>query len=257
MLTLYHAAHSTCSQKVRLVLHEKSLRFDEHLVNLATNEHLAPEYLALNPNGVVPTLVHDGTVVTDSSVILEYLDEVFPAPSLTPDTPAGRARMRAWMRFLEEVPTAAVRAPSFNAAFLPRYAGLSDDEFEAQQAGIRPLRRGFYRKMGRHGFDDAAVEESLTQLRLTARRIHAAVQNGPWLVGDRLTLADFVAAPLIDRMADLGQRALWETDYPGVTDWLARLRARPAYDKTFFPGARLTDRHLVTSIKGKHPLAAT
>ena len=58
MLTLYHANHSTCSQKVRLCLAEKKLSWESQLVNLATNEHLAPEYLQLNPNGVVPTLDH-------------------------------------------------------------------------------------------------------------------------------------------------------------------------------------------------------
>ena len=98
MLTLYHADHSTCSQKVRICLAEKGLEFESRIVNLATKEHLEPEYLELNPNGVVPTLVHDGTVVLDSSVILEYLDEVFPTPPLTPSEPGERARMRAWMR---------------------------------------------------------------------------------------------------------------------------------------------------------------
>ena len=65
MLTLYHANHSTCSQKVRLCLAEKRLEWTSKLINLATNEHLTPEYLALNPNGVVPTLVHDGAVIRD------------------------------------------------------------------------------------------------------------------------------------------------------------------------------------------------
>ena len=76
-------------------------------------DQLAPEYLALNPNGVVPTLVHDGEVITDSSVIIEYLDEVASArESFTPQAPAERARMRALMRFIDEVPAAAVRVPT-------------------------------------------------------------------------------------------------------------------------------------------------
>src|ERR1700709_1196478 len=102
-LELYHAAYSTCSQKVRLVLAEKGLTFESHLVNLAAKEHLTPEYLSLNPNGVVPTLVHDGRAVCDSSVIADYLDDVFPDPPLTPPTAYDRARMRAWARYFEEV----------------------------------------------------------------------------------------------------------------------------------------------------------
>src|SRR5215469_9901069 len=78
MLVLYHAPHSTCSQKVRMVLHEKGVAFDEVRIDLAKKEQLAPQYLALNPNGVVPTLVDDGTPIIESSVICEYLDEKYP-----------------------------------------------------------------------------------------------------------------------------------------------------------------------------------
>ena len=82
MLELYHAPHSTCSQKVRICLAEKGVEWVDRRLNLATREHLTPEYLAINPNGVVPTLVHDDKIIIDSSVICEYLDEVFPAPRL-------------------------------------------------------------------------------------------------------------------------------------------------------------------------------
>jgi len=79
-LTLYHNPVSTCSQKVRLVLAEKKLPYDSHVIVWGKNEHLTEEYLKINPNGVVPSLVHDGAPVIDSSVICEYLDEVFPGP---------------------------------------------------------------------------------------------------------------------------------------------------------------------------------
>ena len=114
MIELYHAHISTCSQKVRLCLAEKGLEWTSHPLDFAKAEHLAPAYLALNPNGVVPTLVHDGDPVIDSSVICEYLQEIAPkqGSSLMPGTPYGRARVRAWMRYIEEVPTAAIRVPS-------------------------------------------------------------------------------------------------------------------------------------------------
>src|SRR5246127_3141737 len=105
MLELYSAPQSTCSQKVRLTLAEKNLNFVEHRVKLFQNDQLKPEYLKLNPNGVVPTLIDDGTPIIDSSVIMEYLDEVYPATFLSPADNKDRARMRAWLRFFEEVPT--------------------------------------------------------------------------------------------------------------------------------------------------------
>src|SRR5918995_5185515 len=78
--TLYNAPQSTCSQRVRFVLNAKALPFDEVKLNLLAGDQLKPDYLKLNPNGVVPTLDHDGAIVIDSSVIIEYLDEVAPQP---------------------------------------------------------------------------------------------------------------------------------------------------------------------------------
>ena len=153
MLTLYNAAHSTCSQKVRICLAEKELPFKDIRMDIGrAKEHLKPEYLQINPNGVVPTLVDDDKIIIDSSVICEYLDEKYPQVRLSPEDPAERARMRAWMRFLEEVPTAAVRVPSFNMGFLPRYEGMDRNTFENVESDVRPIRKQFYRRMGPNGF---------------------------------------------------------------------------------------------------------
>ena len=179
MLILYNAPHSTCSQKVRLCLAEKKLPFQEIKLDLgAGKDHLKPDYLKLNPNGVVPTLVDDGRLIIDSSVICEYLDERYPDVRLTPDDLVERARMRAWMRFLEEVPTAAVRVPSFNMAFLPRFAGLDRGRFLEEQADIRPLRKHFYRRMGPTGFKKEDVEASLEQLGNTWARMEQDAVGG-------------------------------------------------------------------------------
>ena len=99
---LYNAPQSTCSQRVRFVLNAKGQPFAEEKLDLLAGDQLKPEYLALNPNGVVPTLDHDGQIVIDSSVIIEYLDEVFPDPPLSPADPLGRARMRCWIVQVDE-----------------------------------------------------------------------------------------------------------------------------------------------------------
>jgi glutathione S-transferase len=242
MLTLYNAAHSTCSQKVRICLAEKGLAFDDIRLDLGkAKDHLKPDYLKINPNGVVPTLVDDGNVIMDSSVICEYLDERYPQVRLTPDDLVERARMRAWMRFLEEVPTAAVRVPSFNMGFLPRFEGLDRKQFEAEQSDVRPIRKQFYRRMGTGGFKKEDVEASFEQLGNTCRRMDAALESGPWLLGAQYSLADIIVAPLIDRMADLGFSEIWDPTYPRVADWYARMQARPAFQQTFYPGARMSE----------------
>ena len=242
MLTLYNAAHSTCSQKVRICLAEKSLPFEDFRLDLGkAKDHLRPEYLAINPNGVVPTLVDDGNVIIEFQRDLRIPRRKIPGGALVPEDLVLRAKMRAWMRFLEEVPTAAVRVPSFNMGFLPRYEGLSRPQFEQQQSDIRPIRKQFYRRMGPGGFKKEDVDASLEQIGNTCRRMHEALANGPWLLGVQYSLADIIVAPLIDRMADLGFSDIWEEKYPRVSEWYRRMQARPAFKATFYPGARMSE----------------
>lgn len=238
MLTLYNNAYSTCSQKVRLCLAEKGLEWEDRQINFRQQEHLAPDYLKLNPNGVVPTLVHDGAVVIDSSVILEYLDEVFPEPAMAPRDPVGRATLRAWLRYFEEVPTPAVRYPSFNQAFVRHFASLDDATFEGA-AAARPLRKGFYRKMGKTGFGNTDLRNALEGFRQTAARMEDRLDGRPWLMGDSVGIADCCVAPLYDRMDDLGHTYLWD-GCPRVADWLARFRNRPSWSKTYYANTRLS-----------------
>lgn len=240
-LELLNNPYSTCSQKVRLTLHEKGIPFTDTRLDFRKKEHLAPAYLRLNPNGVVPTLLADGRPVIDSSVIMEFLDETHPAVPLTPGDPFARARMRAWLRYIEEVPTTAIRVPSFNRVFVRHYATLSAEEIEAN-ADDRPLRRDFYRRMGREGFPQADYDASLARLRQTVERMDAALADGPWLCGDALTLADFCVVPTVDRMADLGLATVWE-GLPRFTRWWAAIQSRESFMLTYAPGARLSDIH--------------
>lgn len=236
MLELYNAAISTCSQKVRWVLAEKSLPWVDHRMHFDRGDHLRPDYLALNPNGVVPTLVHDGVAIIDSSVINEYLDEVFSQLPLVPREPLARARMRQWRQYIDEVATPSVRYPSFNAFFVRNFGHMNDAEFRLF-AERRPLRRDFYLKMGRSGFPQDEVDAALRRLRQTMERMQAALAQGPWLIGDAFTLADVSLVPSLVRLEDLGQARLW-ADLPHVADWLRRVRQRPAFELTYYPGTR-------------------
>src|SRR6266478_8893241 len=224
--TLYNAPQSTCSQRVRFVLNAKEISFAEIKLDLLAGDQLKPDYLALNPNGVVPTLDHDGAIVIDSSVIIEYLDEIAPAPaSFTPRDPVVRAKMRALMRFIDEMPAAAVRVPTFNLAFLPRFAAMSEDEFLAF-AESKPLRKEFMLAMGRKGFPQKEMDAAIQRLRRTYERMDSEIEKsgGPWLLGEELSLADIALMPAIVRMADLGQETAWQ-DLPRVQRWYGHSRA--------------------------------
>ncbi|HKJ75164.1 MAG TPA: glutathione S-transferase family protein, partial [Alphaproteobacteria bacterium] len=99
---LYHAEPAANSLKVLLAFKEKGFEFTSHLVRLNKFEQHEPWFLKINPNGQVPALVHDGNVITESTVINEYVDEVFEGPPLKPDTALGRAHMRIWTKFVDE-----------------------------------------------------------------------------------------------------------------------------------------------------------
>jgi glutathione S-transferase len=244
-LELYHSAHSTCSQKVRLCLAEKGLDWVGREMHFASRDHLQPDYLKLNPNGVVPTLVDDGEPVIESSVICEYLDDVFAEPPLAPRDALGRARMRAWLCYMNEVPTVAVRVPSFNRVFRPlRYENMTDAQFEAH-VGRMPLRRAFYRRMGTtDGFGDAEYQDALDRIRQTAERIDAAIADGggPWVLGALFSIVDITLTPSIQRMADLGYDHLW-AGLPRMMQWFADVKARPSFAVAFYPGTNLSEKY--------------
>src|SRR3984893_96410 len=240
--TLYNAPQSTCSQRVRFVLNAKKLSFAEVKLDLLAGDQLKPEYLALNPNGVVPTLDHDGAIVIDSSVIIEYLDEIAPAPaSFTPRDPVVRAKMRALMRFIDEMPAAAVLVPTFNLAFLPRFAAMREEEFLAF-AESKPLRKEFMLAMGRKGFSEKEMNAALDRMTRTYERMDKAIaeSGGPWLLGKAITLADVAVMPALVRMADLGLDHMWK-DMPRIRRWYDEIRSHAAFKPTYYFGSLLTE----------------
>src|ERR1043165_3651880 len=133
MLELYHGTTSVCAQKVRLTLAEKGLEWQSHLLEL-NGDHLTPEYLKINPNGVVPTLVHDGTIVVESTVIIHYLDDLFADPPLMPRAPLDRTRAHLFKKLMDEYIHPACIVYTFATANRGRFAGLSPEQ-RAEQIG--------------------------------------------------------------------------------------------------------------------------
>jgi len=121
MLYLYHGTTSVCAIKARLTLFEKGLKWDGEILDLHRGDQHRPEYLKLNPNGVVPTLVHDGKVIIESTLIIEYLDEVFPDTPLMPTDPYERAQARLWMKKIDDYLHAACSTVTFAIALKGRH----------------------------------------------------------------------------------------------------------------------------------------
>jgi glutathione S-transferase len=230
-LELHHNGLSSCSQKVRLVLAEKNLDFTSQDVNLVAGEQHASEYVKLNPNHVVPTLIHDGRVLIESSLINEYLDEVFADPPLRPVDAAGRHAMRLWVKQIDEKvhPAAGVLTYAIGA----RTAALSQpaDVREANVAAIPDAtRRAARRSVLEHGVKAPEFAGALGSFLGLLDGMEATLGSQPWLTNDRFGLADAAALPYVLRLEHLAMTPLLsESARPRVADWLARVKARPSF----------------------------
>ena len=240
-ITLYNFPQSTCSQKVRLAMWEKGIAYEDRIVNHKEREHLGAAYLELNPNGVVPTITDGDDVIVDSSVILEFLEERYPDTPMSPSDPVGRAHMRKWMRYLEEVPTPAIRVPSFNKHLAKRYKNMDDAAYQ-DMADSHPVRKHFYKRMNKTGFRAEETAEALDRLDIAAQRFSDGLDahGKDWIMGDMLTIADAAYMPTVDRMIDLGLGDMIDSR-PALKAWYDRYAARESFAKTYYQGARLTD----------------
>lgn len=236
MLRLYHYWDSTCSMKARFAVMEKALDCEFVVVDLLKFEQLQPDYLALNPNGVAPTLVHDGVPIIESTVINEYLEEVFPERPLLPKDPVERARVRILVRIEDGRMHEAFRAPTFNLMIKPMFQDATEEEIEAIVRNHPQRWIGEYWKRSiREPVDESAVEVSFNDLRGVMGKLDDTLSDGrPWLGGQDVSLAECSFVSLVDRTEHLGCADLFD-EFPWLAAWRGRLKARPTYQRAIPP----------------------
>jgi glutathione S-transferase len=230
MLTLYHAEPAANSLKVLIALFEKALPFTSRYVDLHRFEQHEPWFVAMNPEGQVPVLDHDGRIVTQTTVINEYLEDVFAdAPPLRPADPYDRARMRVWNKFIDENVMSEVSVIGWHLIVTPTARAVPADEFEALMARI-PLKEQREKwRAAREGFPQERLAEAERRISLALDKVEAALANGPWLLGDFYSLADinffaYCGVSVRRRFPHLSD----VEKHPRLSDWLDRMLARPA-----------------------------
>ena len=229
MLELYHAEPASNSLKVLICLKEKGAAFVSHLMDIQAFEQHAPAFLKINPDGQVPVLVHDGAVITESTAINEYLDQVLPDPPLRPANALEAARMRVFTKYVDEYFRPALSQIGWQLMIHTITDKLSPADFEARLARIpREEKREKWRIAAAQGY---SVEQMATWRRTLAEgiaKMEAALADGPWLAGPHYSLADIamfaMAAHMPARFGDIMSEAV----SPRVMDWHARMKARPA-----------------------------
>lgn len=226
---LYHAWPSSASRRVRFCLEEKGIPYTGVLVSLTDLEQHSPAYLKLNPNGVVPTLVHQGKLVIESTVINEYIDTVRPEPPLRPSDPHEAARMRIWTKYTDEVVIRAFQVITWNRIMHPVARVWNDEQMKEHLQHIpMPERREDWRRMARRPFTEEERELAVTSLRHMLKKMEQALADGPWLAGAAFSLADVNMTPYAVRFHELEEHGVSLGCYPATAAWFERIRARPA-----------------------------
>ncbi len=230
-LILYHHNSSVCAAKIRVALAEKALEFESRLLRL-DGDQFHPEYLALNPNAVVPTLVHRGRAVIESNIILEYLEDAFPTPPLRPANPHSRAGARQWMANLDgdggihHAASVATYAIAYRHHLIAKAGGTDRGPLLAAiNSSTNSKSRARLEDVVFRGIESAAFREALIRFDRLFANLETRLGSASWLAGDAYSIADAAFTPYLVRLDLLGLDQFWRAR-PAIRDWYARLRGR-------------------------------
>ena len=234
MLKLYHHGSSVCAAKVRLALAEKGIKWDGHYLDILAGEHHNPKYLKLNPKAVVPTLVHDGQVIRESTVICEYVDDAFSGPKLKPNDPLTQANMRLWTKLVDEEVHPSVRPITYVATHRHKIMEQSPEEVEEH---IENDPDQFWRARKRgwiyDGFNAPDVKAAIQLFNKLLGDMETSLQDTNWLVSNEYTLADTALTPYLNRLEMLSLMKMWDKR-PNVTRWFENVKSRPSFQPAIF-----------------------
>ncbi len=231
MVELYHFWSSVCSVRCRMALEEKGVKWTSRYIDLFKFDQLEPEYLAIHPDGMAPALVHNGQPVRESTIINEYIDAAFDGPRLVPSDPLKAARMREFVRKCEDGFDAIVKLTMVKY-ILPKLRNRWGEEELVKQAARRPTRyyQDVHSRAVRGEITGAELATARSVIEELLDRLEAALEPGPWVVGEQLTLADIAIAPYMFRLSALGSDQVWSQERrPRINAWYQRLSARPAF----------------------------
>lgn len=231
-IILYHSPKSSASRRVRLCLEEKGLDYEAHVIDLGKQEQHGAAYLKINPMGVVPTILHDGRPLHESSTICEYLDAAFPGPSLRPADPYDLALMRNWIRYVDGLITNLIRF-NWRHGLAKQAAKMTDAELEEMIRNVPSAeRKEAWRRAARQPYTEAELDESRGNLLAMLDRMEAMMTDGA-LIGGAYGLADIATAPFVRRIEEEIAPDAFDSR-PKCAGWWEALTARPAYARADF-----------------------
>lgn len=228
-LHLYHAGWSNCSMRVRMTLEEKELPWTSHHLNTRAGEHITPEFFGINPKGLVPVLVHDGDVWTESCDIIRYLDDNYPSPRLTPTDDKQLSRLSEWLSLASAIHVTAVK--TYIYASRPGHKRRkSTDELERYRSlqTNEELLAFHARSSSAEGISEADRGNAERLLHDAFSKLDAHLGEHRWLVGNRFSLADITWVPL---HYTLDRAGFSFAPYENVMTWSHAIAVRPGFQK--------------------------
>jgi glutathione S-transferase/GST-like protein len=237
MLTLYHWEPNANSGKPMLALAEKGVDYQSHYLDLLRFDQHQPEYLRINPDGTIPALVHDDKVLTESTPIMEYVDEVFPGPALRPRDPGERWRMRWWMRFFDSYFAPSLSMIGWSVFVGPAVRTRDRKELEAAIDRI-PLesRRIAWRKAMFNEFTPEELAESRRRVLFGTGVLEQHLTHHPWVAGQSYSLADINGFNLGYALPLSQPEHCNDEKTPHILEWLRKIYERPATQATWAKG---------------------
>lgn len=237
MPDLYHWEPNANSGKPVIALLEKGVEFTSHYTDLLNFDQHEPEYLEMNPNGTIPTLVHDGYVLTESSQMGEYIDAAFDGPPLRPDNPVQRWRMRYWTKFFDNFFGPSLSMIGWSMFVGPMVRQKDPEELQRKIDRI-PLkeRRVAWETAIYNKFTEEQLAESSRRVRYGIEVFEKGLADFPYVAGPTYSLADINIFCMTYSLPTMQEEHVNEEKTPNLMAWLRRIYSRPAIDKTFAYG---------------------
>ena len=250
MLALYHFGGAICAQKVRLALSEKNLVWESR--DCSGPALRDPGYLELNPNGVVPTLVHDDVVLTESRIISEYINDAFRGPALMPTDPGARYRARLWSKQIDDSLHLNVFILSFVIVLRQKFLEMAPAIRVSALPGLRdPIKRQISEDLLEYGWDSPWTRMAVKRFHRLLVEMQTRLAHSRHLAGADYSLADADYTAYLNRLADLGFDGLW-ADKPAVEDWLGRMKERLSYKAGILSWNTPTDTEHYSTSRKRH-----
>jgi ganglioside-induced differentiation-associated protein 1 len=236
-LELYHHGSSACAAKVRFALAEKRLPWVGHYVDILAGEQFKPEFLAVNSKAVVPVLVHDGEIITESTVICEYAEEAFAEYPIYPSSAVERAWVRLWTKAVDEELHPACSAITYVVSHrhtILRNGVGSFEDFLSKGAVEGTAVRSLKWRYIQEGLAAPGAADKIRLYDASLRKMESALENSTWLAGATFSMADIAMAPYVNRLAALAMEGMWTAGrLPRVESWFAHIQSRPSFHSGF------------------------